>query len=54
MKPEVLTICAFGPYQKKVCLDFSVLSEQPFFLIHGATGAGKTSIFDTIWLYALR
>ncbi|WP_288841014.1 AAA family ATPase [uncultured Mitsuokella sp.] len=52
MKPEVLTICAFGPYQKKVCLDFSVLSEQPFFLIHGATGAGKTSIFDAI-CYAL-
>lgn len=48
MKPEVLTICAFGPYQKKVCLDFSILSEQPFFLIHGATGAGKTSIFDAI------
>ena len=52
MKPEVLTICAFGPYQKKVCLDFSVLFEQPFFLIHGATGAGKTSIFDAI-CYAL-
>lgn len=52
MKPEILTICAFGPYQKKVCLDFSILSEQPFFLIHGATGAGKTSIFDAI-CYAL-
>lgn len=52
MKPEVLTICAFGPYQKKICLDFSILSEQPFFLIHGATGAGKTSIFDAI-CYAL-
>ena len=52
MKPEILTICAFGPYQKKVSLDFSVLSEQPFFLIHGATGAGKTSIFDAI-CYAL-
>lgn len=52
MKPEVLTICAFGPYQKKIRLDFSILSEQPFFLIHGATGAGKTSIFDAI-CYAL-
>lgn len=52
MKPEILTICAFGPYRKKVCLDFSILSEQPFFLIHGATGAGKTSIFDAI-CYAL-
>ncbi|WP_288620868.1 SMC family ATPase [uncultured Mitsuokella sp.] len=52
MKPEVLTICAFGPYQKKISLDFSILSEQPFFLIHGATGAGKTSIFDAI-CYAL-
>lgn len=52
MKPEILTICAFGPYRKKVCLYFSILSEQPFFLIHGATGAGKTSIFDAI-CYAL-
>ena len=48
MKPEILTICALGPYQKKVCLDFSILSEQPFFLIHGATGAGKTSLVNLI------
>ena len=52
MKPEKLTMCAFGPYKKKICLDFSVLASQPFFLIHGATGAGKTSIFDAI-CYAL-
>ena len=52
MKPEILTICAFGPYKKKISLDFSVLDSQPFFLIHGATGAGKTSIFDAI-CYAL-
>lgn len=37
---------------EKISLDFSILSEQPFFLIHGATGAGKTSIFDAI-CYAL-
>ena len=41
MKPEVLTICAFGPYQKKVCLDFSVLSEQPFFPDPRRDGGGQ-------------
>lgn len=52
MRPEILKLCAFGPYRKELMLDFRILASQPFFLIHGVTGAGKTSIFDAI-CYAL-
>lgn len=52
MRPEILKLCAFGPYRQELVLDFRILAAQPFFLIHGATGAGKTSIFDAI-CYAL-
>jgi DNA repair protein SbcC/Rad50 len=37
---------AFGPYAGKQELDFGLLGERRFFLIHGPTGAGKTSILD--------
>lgn len=44
---------AFGPYAKTVELDFEAgLAEEKIFLIHGETGAGKTSILDAI-CYAL-
>ena len=52
MRPVRLELSAFGPYERKLELDFSQLGENQFFLIHGATGAGKTSIFDAI-CYAL-
>ncbi len=52
MRPEILKLCAFGPYRRELVLDFRILASQPFFLIHGVTGAGKTSIFDAI-CYAL-
>lgn len=52
MRPLYLKLAAFGPYQGKVELDFTKLDGYDFFLIHGATGAGKTSIFDAI-CYAL-
>jgi exonuclease SbcC len=39
---------AFGPYAQEQVLDFGVLEERSFFLIHGPTGAGKTSILDAI------
>jgi len=49
MKPLKLEVCAFGPYTEKLKLDFERgLEESRFFLIHGATGAGKTSILDAI------
>lgn len=53
MRPIKLKMQAFEPYVKSVELDFeSGLNGEKFFLIHGATGAGKTSILDAI-CYAL-
>jgi len=52
MKPLRLVLQAFGPYATRQELDFADLDGQDFFLIHGPTGAGKTSILDGI-SYAL-
>ena len=48
MKPLKLTLQAFGPYAGEEVLDFRELEERSFFLIHGPTGSGKTSILDGI------
>lgn len=52
MKPIQLEMTAFGPYKEKTTIDFASFSHQNLFLISGATGAGKTTIFDAI-AYAL-
>ncbi len=52
MKPEKLTFEAFGPYVKKQEIDFSVFYKTGLFLIHGKTGAGKTTVLDAM-TYAL-
>ncbi len=53
MKPINLKMTAFEPFAKTIELDFEKgLDGENFFLIHGATGAGKTSILDAI-CYAL-
>lgn len=39
---------AFGPYANTQVVDFRVLGDRSFFLVHGATGAGKTTILDAI------
>ncbi|WP_243304776.1 AAA family ATPase [Geothrix oryzisoli] len=52
MKPLRLSLEAFGPYAGRQELDFADLGNQSFFLIHGPTGAGKTSLLDGI-SYAL-
>jgi len=52
VKPLRLSIQAFGPFAQQQELDFSDLAGHDFFLIHGPTGAGKTSILDAI-SYAL-
>jgi exonuclease SbcC len=52
MKPLKLTMTAFGPYADKEVVDFRLLGESAFFLIHGPTGAGKTTILDAM-CYAL-
>ena len=48
MKPLMLTMRAFGPFPKEEKIDFTAMGQQPFFLIHGPTGAGKTTILDAI------
>lgn len=48
MKPLVLELKAFGPFAGSQRIDFGELGEKSFFLIHGPTGSGKTSILDGI------
>ncbi|MDR1354050.1 MAG: SMC family ATPase [Oscillospiraceae bacterium] len=47
MIPQVLRVCAFGPFAGTVTLDFGKLKNN-IFLIAGPTGAGKTSLFDAM------
>lgn len=48
MKLMKLTISAWGPYPDLVTIDFTKFKDCGLFLITGATGAGKTTIFDAI------
>ncbi len=48
MKPQRLVMQAFGPYAARQEIDFRQLGGRSLFLIHGQTGAGKTSILDAI------
>lgn len=43
---------AFGPYPGEQVLNFRELGDRSFFLIHGPTGSGKSTILDAI-CYAL-
>ncbi|MEL7566042.1 MAG: SMC family ATPase [Dehalobacterium sp.] len=48
MRPLKMEISAFGPFAGREILDFQELGERSFFLIHGPTGSGKTTILDAM------
>ncbi|UED82834.1 AAA family ATPase [Streptomyces profundus] len=52
MRLHRLTVTAFGPFAATQHVDFDRLSAAGLFLLHGPTGAGKTSILDAV-AYAL-
>ncbi|MEU5534986.1 SMC family ATPase [Streptomyces sp. NPDC020362] len=52
MRLHRLDITAFGPFGRAQTVDFDALSAAGLFLLHGPTGAGKTSVLDAV-CYAL-
>ena len=52
MRPHRLWITAFGSFPGDEEVDFDALTEAGLFLIHGPTGAGKTTVLDAL-CYAL-
>lgn len=48
MRLHRLTITAFGPFGATQEVDFDALSAAGIFLLHGPTGAGKTSVLDAV------
>ncbi|MFI8304218.1 AAA family ATPase [Streptomyces sp. NPDC085927] len=52
MRLHRLALTAFGPFGGSLTVDFDELSAAGLFLLHGPTGAGKTSILDAV-CYAL-
>ncbi|THA31273.1 SMC family ATPase [Streptomyces sp. A1277] len=52
MRLHTLRITAFGPFGTTQEVDFDTLAAAGLFLLHGPTGAGKTSVLDAV-CYAL-
>ncbi|GHD14230.1 nuclease SbcCD subunit C [Nocardiopsis kunsanensis] len=48
MRLHTLTVRAFGPFAGQEHVDFDRLTAGGLFLVHGPTGAGKTSILDAV------
>lgn len=48
MRLHRLEVEAFGPFPRRVVVDAEALAADGLFLIHGATGAGKTSLLDAL------
>ncbi|MEU6537244.1 SMC family ATPase [Streptomyces sp. NPDC047000] len=52
MRLHRLDLTAFGPFGGCQSVDFDALAAEGLFLLHGPTGAGKTSVLDAV-CYAL-
>ncbi|MFE7465200.1 AAA family ATPase [Streptomyces sp. NPDC057499] len=52
MRLHTLRLQAFGPFARTHTIDFDTLSDDGLFLLHGDTGAGKSTVFAAI-CYAL-
>lgn len=48
MRLHNLRLQAFGPFATTHTIDFDALSADGLFLLHGDTGAGKSTIFAAI------
>ncbi len=48
MRIHSLRMRAFGPFSDETTIDFDDVSADGLFLLHGPTGAGKTTILDAI------
>ncbi len=48
MRLHRLELCAFGPFADAATVDFDELGGDGLFLLHGQTGAGKTTVLDAI------
>ncbi|GAA1481857.1 SMC family ATPase [Gordonia sinesedis] len=48
MRLHRLALRAFGPFADEITVDFDDLGEDGLFLLHGQTGAGKTTILDAV------
>ncbi len=48
MRPHLLTLSAFGPFPGEETVDFDDLGAAGLLLLHGPTGAGKTSVLDAV------
>ncbi|AZK93025.1 AAA family ATPase [Streptomyces tsukubensis] len=48
MRLHRLAVTAFGPFATTQDIDFDALTADGLFLLHGPTGAGKTSVLDAV------
>ncbi|WP_280429025.1 AAA family ATPase [Nocardia brasiliensis] len=48
MRLHRLEMTAFGPFAETTVIDFDALGADGLFLLHGQTGAGKTTVLDAI------
>lgn len=48
MRLHRLSVTAFGPFGARQDIDFDALSSGGIFLLHGPTGAGKSSVLDAV------